>query len=65
MFDNDFTTFTTDFDNEPVSGTIKNPQANAPVEWVHQVILNMIITKYLAHKVFNYIDQWGDTLEYI
>ena len=32
---------------------------------VHQVILNMIATKHLANKVFDYIYQWGLTLAYI
>ena len=38
------------FDIKPVLATIKNPQSNAPVERVHQVILNMLVTKDLANK---------------
>ena len=42
--------------------TIKNPQANAPVERVHQVILNTLVTKDIDNKIFNHIDPWGETL---
>ena len=44
---------------------VKNPQDNAPVERVHQVILNMLVTKDLDKKVYDYIYPWGKTLEYI
>ena len=52
-------------DIKHVLTTTKNPQSNAPVERVHQVILNMLVTKYLDNKVFNYIDPWGENLAYI
>ena len=42
--------------------TIKNPQANALVERVQQVILNRLVTKDLANKFFNYINLWSETL---
>ena len=29
---------------------------------MHQVTLNMPVTKYLANKVFDYIYPWGETL---
>ena len=45
--------------------TIKNAQANAIVERVHQVLLNILVIKYLANKVFGCIDTWGETLTYI
>ena len=32
------------------------------MEWVHQVILNIIVTKDPDNKVFNHIDTWGETL---
>ena len=32
------------------------------MEWVHQVIYNMIVTKYIDSKVFDYIDPCGETL---
>ena len=42
--------------------TIKNLQDNDPVEWVHKLLLDMIVTKDLANKVSEYIDTWGETL---
>ena len=41
---------------------IKNPQNNDLVDRVHQVIYNMLVTKYLDKKVFDYIDTWCETL---
>ena len=35
------------------------------MEQLHQVILNMLVTKYLDNKVFDYIYPWGETLSYI
>ena len=32
---------------------------------VHQVILNILVTKYVANKVFDYIYPWSETLEFI
>ena len=60
-FKRDFTPLLKDFDIKPVLTSVKNPQANAPVERVHQVILNMLVTKDLDNKVFDYIDPWGET----
>ena len=54
-----------DFDIKPVITLVKNPQDNAPVERIHQVILNMHVTKDLDNKVFEYKYPWGETLEYI
>ena len=45
--------------------TIKNPQSNATGELVNQVILNMLVTKYLDKKIFENIYPWGETLAYI
>ena len=45
------------FNINPVLTTIKNP-----VERVHQVILNMLVTKDLDNKVFQCIDPLGETL---
>ena len=64
-FKQDFTPFLNYFDIKPVLTTIKNPQNNYKVEWVNQIILNMLVTKYLANKVFDYIDPWGENLSYI
>ena len=71
MFDNgsdfkqDFITLLKDFNIKPVLLKIKNPQTNAPVEWVHQVILNMLVTKEIPNKVFDYIYPWGENIESI
>ena len=35
------------------------------MEQLHQVILNMLVTKYPDKKVFEHIDTWGETLAYI
>ena len=59
MFDNssefkrDFTPSLKEFDIKSVLISVKNPQANAMVEQVHQVILNMLVIKYLDNKVFD------------
>ena len=55
-FKRDSTPLLKDFNIKPVINSVKNPQANAPVEQVHQVILNMPVTKYIDNKVFDYID---------
>ena len=51
-----------DFNVKPVLNTIKNPQANTPVERLHQVVLNILVTKDLDNKVFDHIDPWGENL---
>ena len=61
MFDDGYdfkqglTTLLKHFDNKTVLTTIKNPQTNSPVERVHQVILNTIVTKGIDNKIFNHI----------
>ena len=45
--------------------TVKNPQANVPVERLHQVVLNILTTKDIDNKVFYHINPWGETLSYI
>ena len=62
VFDNgsefkwDFTPLLKYFDIKRVLTSVKNPQSHATVERVHQVILNMLVTKDLDNKVFDYID---------
>ena len=51
-----------DFYITPVLTTVKTPQANAPMEQVHKLILNVLATKYPDNKVFDYIYPWGETL---
>ena len=71
MFDNrcefkrDYTPLLKDFDIKYVLTKIKNRQANASVQWLHQVILNILVTKYINNKVFEYIDTWVETLSSI
>ena len=42
--------------------SVKNPQANAPVEQFPQEILNMLVTKDPDNKAFEYIYPWVETL---
>ena len=71
MFDNisefkqDLIPLLKDFYIKPVLVIIKNPKDNAQFNWVHQVILNMLVTKNLANEVFDYIYTWGETQKYI
>ena len=59
MFDNgsgfkqDFNPLLKEFDIKPVLTLVKNPQDNAPVEQVHQLILNMLVTKDIDKKSSN------------
>mgnify|MGYP000317589253 CR=1 FL=1 len=64
-FKRDFVPLLKDFDIKPVLTSIKNPQSNAPVERVHQVLHNMIVTKDLDGRTFDYIDPWGEILSSI
>jgi Integrase core domain. len=64
-FKKDFQLLIEDFDIKPKCTTVENPQANTPVERVHQVIHNMICTKVLSNHVFDYIDPWGEILSSI
>ena len=43
------------FDIKTFLTTVKNPHAKAPVERVHQVILNMLVTNDPDNKVFDHI----------
>ena len=71
MFDNscefkqDYTPLLNYFDIKYVLTTIKNRQANASVQWLHQVILNILVTKEINNKVFEYIYTWVETLSSI
>ena len=53
------------FNIKTVLTSVRNPKANAPVDRLHQVILNILVTKDLDNKVFDYVDLWGETLAYI
>ena len=41
---------------------MKNPQANSPVERVHQVVRHMFLTKNFKEKTFDNIDPFGAIL---
>ena len=60
-----FTTLLKYFDIKPILKTVKNPQSNALMEWVNQLILNILFTKYLDNKVSDHIDPCGETLSSI
>ena len=64
-FKRDFTHFLQDSDIKPIFKKIKIPQDNAPMEWVHQIILNMFVNKNLANEVFDCIYTWVENLAYI
>ena len=51
-----------DYGIKPSPITAKNPQANAMVERIHQVVQNMLRVKNLANHVFDYYDPWGQIL---
>jgi len=61
-FKKDFVILLKDIKVKPTCTTVENPQGNSPVERVHQVIHNMIITKDLKNKVVDYINPWGEIL---
>ena len=61
-FKQDVTPLLKDRGVNPVLMTIKNPQSNVLVEQVHHIILNMLVTKDLANKLFDYIYQQGEIL---
>ena len=41
---------------------VKNLQVNVLVDWVNQVIYNIILTDYLSNKLFDCINPLGDIL---
>ena len=42
--------------------SVNNPQSNALEECINQVIYNMIVTKDITSKVYDYIETWWETL---
>ena len=68
MFDNIsefkwyFITFLKYFDIKHVFTIIKNKQANSLVERANQIILNMLVTKDIGNKFFDYIYSCYETL---
>ena len=64
-FKKDFLPLLKDFAIKPKPTTIKNPQANSPVERIHKVVMNMFTTKNLKGQIFDYVDPWGEILSSI
>jgi hypothetical protein len=64
-FKKNFEPLIKDFDIKPVCTTVENPWANAPIECVHQVIHNILVTKQVEKLTFDYIDPWGRILNSI
>ena len=54
--------FSHDFAIKPTPTTIKNPQANAILERLHQVLGDMLRTKNLEQYNFDDVDPWGELL---
>ena len=57
-----FSSLLKDYGVKPVPTSVKNPQANAAVERVHQVIQNMLRTKDLLQHVYEHDDPFGTML---
>ena len=64
-FKKDFLPLLEDFSIRPTPTTIENPQANAVLERIHQVLGNMLRTKELQQYNFNMDDPWTDILSHI
>ena len=61
-FKKDFLPLLKDFVIKPTATSVKNPQANAAVERIHQVVGNMMRTKELKTHIFDYVNPWGSIL---
>jgi hypothetical protein len=62
-FNIDFIPLLKDFGVKPKPTSIKNPQSNAIVERVHQVVGDMLRTHDLNEYDFDEIDPWGPILQ--
>ena len=61
-FKKDFVPLLQDFAIKPTCTTIKNPQSNAPVERIHQVVGQMMAAQDLKTRIFDFINPWGPIL---
>ena len=61
-FKKDFLPLLNDFAIKPTPTSVKNPQANAILERVHQVLGDMLRTKELQKHTFDEIDPWSEIL---
>ena len=51
-----------DFGIKPTCTSVKNPQSNAILERIHQVMGSMLKTKNLTEREFDVVDPWGEIL---
>ena len=58
-FKKDFVPLLQDFAIKPTCTTIKNPQSNAPVKRIHQVVGQMMAAQDLKTRIFDFINPWG------
>ena len=61
-FKKNFVPLLQDWSIKPKCTTIKNPQANSPVERIHQVLRHMFLTKNLKERILDTIDPFGEIL---
>ena len=61
-FKRDFQPLLEDFGIKPTCTSVKNPQSNAILERIHQVMGNMLKTKNLQEREFDVVDPWGEIL---
>ena len=61
-FKKDFQPLLKDFAIKATCTSIKNPQANAILERIHQVVGSMLKTKDLVNVVFDVVDPWSDII---
>ena len=61
-FKKNFVPLLKDWSIKPKCTTIKNPQANSPVERIHQVLRHMFLTKNLREQVLDSLDPFGSIL---
>jgi hypothetical protein len=61
-FKKDFVPLLQDFAIKPTCTTIKNPQSNAPVERIHQVVGQMMAAQDLKTRIFDFVNPWGPIL---
>jgi hypothetical protein len=61
-FKKNFQPLLEDFAIQPTCTSIKNPQSNAILERIHQVVGSMLKTRDLANIVFDVVDPWSKIL---
>ena len=61
-FKKNFVPLLKDWSIKPKCTTVKNPQANSPIERIHQVVRHMFLTKTMKDKVLDFVDPFGEIL---